>query len=458
MPTLSSVNLTNFATRLGKIFGYANDIKTRMSPLYGADLSSLLTQFDGTDYRSAVAPFTGMDAPITGFPARLGTSLYPMLQSAANNLILNTIRAEGQLYDGTLTTAYKGLRDSMIAQSASFRSVGTSSISTTITAGNLGNGTVLARAYRPASTDFLQEMYAETITGTCVAPGNVLNFGAASFRLGGDANRAYTNTEWPGGSGTAATITATPAAINSPTGEPGKSIIANGAFENWSTNTPAQWTITTGTAGTQVLRSSSPARGAYALSIVGDGSTLTSLRQQLAYSNSTPVTIQPDTDYALICYAKKTASGTTGVVKIGLRDSSSTVLTGSSEITLDLSSVTTSYAVSSTTFSLAKSAIPTTVYLDIYSSTAIGSGNTLVIDELVLVPMVRAYAGGPSFVIYPGMTDWAENDTFSTAVTSTTSTNGKFMAGFARFVGLERQGIYLPVSTTPTLSDSLVTI
>jgi hypothetical protein len=56
------------------------------------------------------------------------------------------------------------------------------------------------------------------------------------------------------------------------------------------------------------------------------------------------------------------------------------------------------------------------------------------------------------------MTDWAENDTFSTAVTSTTSTNGKFMAGFARFVGLERQGIYLPVSTTPTLSDSLVTI
>jgi hypothetical protein len=191
---------------------------------------------------------------------------------------------------------------------------------------------------------------------------------------------------------------------------------------------------------------------------VGDGSTLTTLRQQLAYSNSTPVTIQPDTDYALIVYARKTAAGTTGVVKIGLRDVSGTVVTGSSEITLDLSSVTTSYAVSSATFSIAKSAVPTTVYLDIYSTTAIASGNTLIIDELVLAPMTRMYAGGPSVIIYPGTIDWAVNDSFSTDVVSTTSTNGKFMAAFSRFIGFERQGVYLPVSTSPTLADSLVTI
>jgi hypothetical protein len=32
------------------------------------------------------------------------------------------------------------------------------------------------------------------------------------------------------------------------------------------------------------------------------------------------------------------------------------------------------------------------------------------------------------------------------------------MAAFSRFIGFERQGVYLPVSTSPTLADSLVTI
>jgi len=458
MPSpLLSVSISDLATRLGKLFGYGQSIATRIDPLYTTNLDSLLTDFDATDYRDAVAGFLNAANPRSGFPNTLGASTYALVQQAVNNLILNTIRIEGSTYDGTMLTAYRGLRDAMTLQSESFQKA--TSASATVTMGsNLGTGTALVRANRPASTDYLQEMYAETITARCTAPGNVLNFGAASFVLSSPINYAYSNTLWPGGSGISTSITATPAAINSPTGESGRSIIANGAFENWATNTPANWSITVGAAGTQVLRSSVPARGSYALGMVGDGSTLTTLRQQLAYSNSTPVTIQPETDYALICYARKTASGTTGVVKIGLRNSSGTTITGSSEITLDMSSVTTSYAVSSTTFSIAKSAVPTTVYLDIYSTTAIGSGNTLIIDELVLAPMTRVYQGGPSVLIYPGTIDWAVDDSFTLDVVSTTSTNGKFMANFARFLGLERQGIYLPVSATPTQADSLVTI
>jgi hypothetical protein len=68
------------------------------------------------------------------------------------------------------------------------------------------------------------------------------------------------------------------------------------------------------------------------------------------------------------------------------------------------------------------------------------------------------YQGGPSVLIYPGTIDWAMDDSFTLDVVSTTSTNGKFMSSFARFLGLERQGIYLPVSATPTQADTLVTI
>ena len=349
-----AVNLTNLATRLGKLFGYANKVKGQVSNFYGADLTSLLTSFDGTDYRDAVTAFLNGANPATGMSARIGTAIYAPIQSAVQSLIINTMRVEESIYDGSYETALQALYDAMVSQSASFRSVGTSSITVTAGGSNQGNGTLLARAYRPASSSvYLQEMFAESITVKCSSPGTVLNYGAASFLSSGPAAYTSTNTEYPGGSGVATSLAATPAGINSPVSTAGRNIIANGGFEGWSSNTPASWTITVGTAGTHVLRSTVYARGAYALEMVGNGSTLTTLRQQLAYSNSTPVAIQPNTDYAIICYARKVGSGTTGEVRIGLRDASGTAPTGSSYVSLLGSALTTSYAISSATFSIA---------------------------------------------------------------------------------------------------------
>lgn len=457
-----AVNFTDLSTRLGKLFGYANKVKTQNSNFYGTDLSSLLTEFDGSDYRDAVMPFLMAGNPATGFSSTIGVSLYGPVQSAVRSLIINTLRLEADTFDGSYLTALRGLYDEMVSASQTFREVGTSSISVTAGGSNQGTGTMLARAYRPASSSvYLQEMFDETITARCTAPGNVLNYGAANFAMSGPAAYGATNTEWPGGSGVATSVAATPANINSPSGTAGRNIIANGGFEGWSSNTPASWSITVGTAGTQVLRSTVYARGAYALNLVGNGSTLTTLRQQLAYSNSTPVAIQPNTDYAIVCYAKKLA-GSAGEVRIGLRDASGTAPTGSSYVTLALSgggALTTSYALYSTTFSIAATNIPTTLYLDIYSTTALGSGASILIDEVMLVPMSRLYGtNGPSVLIVPGERDFAVGDKFTIGVTSTDTTNGKFMSGFKRWVQTEAQGVYLPVSATPSISDSLVTI
>jgi len=137
----------------------------------------------------------------------------------------------------------------------------------------------------------------------------------------------------------------------------------------------------------------------------------------------------------------------------------STTTVGSA-VTLNLASLTTSYAISSTTFSIAKSALPTTLYLDIYSTTAIANTGILYIDEVVLAPMTQMYPGsvGPSILIYPGSTDWAVGDRGTISVTSDGSANGLFMKGFQRWLQPERFGIYLPVSATPTISDTLVTV
>jgi hypothetical protein len=78
----------------------------------------------------------------------------------------------------------------------------------------------------------------------------------------------------------------------------------------------------------------------------------------------------------------------------------------------------------------------------------------------VLAPMIPMYPGdtGPTIIVYPGSTDWAIGDRGTISVTSDGSSNGLFMKGFQRWLQPERYGIFLPVSATPTVSDSLVTV
>jgi len=49
-------------------------------------------------------------------------------------------------------------------------------------------------------------------------------------------------------------------------------------------------------------------------------------------------------------------------------------------------------------------------------------------------------------------------DSGTISVTSDGSTNGLFMKGFQRWLQPERYGIFLPVSATPSISDTLVTV
>jgi hypothetical protein len=448
--------LPDFGARLGSLFGYANDVQTKTLNLYSTDIDTVLALYEGTAFRQDTANLGPLQNLSTGLSTTIGVSIYAAIQQSITATIINDMRDLYGAYDGTLTTALRKLRDQMISESYKFEAVGTSSVTYTATSGNQGTGTVLVRAYRPASSSlYLQEMYNETIRLNCTVGGDIGNFGEATFAFSGFASYAPNNIAWPGGSGLSTTVQATSAAITASVGAPGVSILANGDFESWSSNTPRAWTIVTGTAGTQVTQGSTPCRGTYALQFVGNGSTLTRIRQQIASGSGAPTSVQAETDYA-ITFCARVAAATTGVVGVALRDASGTVV--GTAITLNLASLTTTYTTQSVTFSIAKSALPTTLYLDIYSTTAIANTGTLMIDELVLAPMTRLYAAGPSVLITCGQTDWAAGDSGTIGVVSDPSTNGAFMKGFARWVGAERQGIYLPLAGTNTLADSLVTV
>jgi hypothetical protein len=451
-------NTTTFTTLLGRLFGYANSIKTQAADLYGANLSSVLTEFDGTDDRSSIANLAPLSIPATGLPATIGVGLYGQVAQSIQGFVIDYVRRETGVYDGTIDTALRQVKASLDAASDTFMWVGTSSITYTAGSGNQGNGTVLVRAYRPASTTvFRQEMFSETINMRCVTAGTVGNFGQGTFQLTGVAALPSNNTEWPSGSGTNTQVNATTASITASVGTPGVSILANGDFESWSSNTPQGWSIVTGTAGTQITQGTTAARGSYALQFNGDGSTLTRIRQQIASASGAPTQVLAETDYALVLYARVGAA-TTGTVVVALRDASGTTV--GSAITLNLASLTTTYAISSTTFSISKTALPTTLYLDIYSTTAIANTGVLYIDEVVLAPMTQMYPGGPTVLIYPGSKDWAIGDTGSIATVSNFSTNGTFMKAFQRWLQPERRGIYLTAvnPSVATIDDALVSV
>ncbi|NDG36095.1 MAG: efflux RND transporter permease subunit, partial [Betaproteobacteria bacterium] len=104
----------------------------------------------------------------TGLSSTLGVSVYSAIQQSITDTIINDMRNMYSAYDGTLATALRKLRDQMIADDYKFQAVGTSSVTYTATSGNQGTGTVLVRAYRPASSSlYLQEMYNETIRMNC---------------------------------------------------------------------------------------------------------------------------------------------------------------------------------------------------------------------------------------------------------------------------------------------------
>ena len=472
-----ALNINNFSTRLGKLFGYANSVKTQIAALYGSNLTSIFTSFDGTAYRGDISNLTPLSTPQTGLPSQIAISLYSQIQTSVNMFVIDAIRQEESVYDGTATTALKKLRDVMTATSKSFQAVTSSSATYTAGSGNQGNGTIIITDQRPpTSAGFtLQELFTETINGTCIVGGNVSNFGAATFRLSGLAALPPYNVEYPtgnslvtiyGGSGVETNINCTSASITSSLGQAGLSLLSNGDFESWSaTNTPTNWSIITGTAGTQITRGSTAARGTYALQIVGDGATLTRLRQQIASSNGAPSSVSAETQYCIACMARVSATGGTGIITVNLRDSAGTAV--GTAITLRLSGgtqpLTATYQIYTSTFSVARGSLPTTLYLDIASTTVVSAGKTVMVDELIFAPMIPLYAGGPSVIAYSGSTDWNIQDNFTLSVISDTDdgaagNEGLFMKSFQRWFRTEAQGIYLPVAASPTQADSYVTI
>ena len=360
------------------------------------------------------------------------------------------------------TTAIKEVIRQMVAQAASVQAA-TVALSAAVLGSVVGTGVVNLSTKRgdglvnenmfASSTDRLV-CTADSISGGATA-------GRETFQYQGAVGQSDPfHPEWPLGSGATATLTAIDATGN----VSGGNLLTNSDFENYAVaNTPDNWTIVAGAAGTDIKKQTGAFyTGSACLEFVGGG-TAPNITQQFNNAGGTLGTVSPQTPYGLSFWMRAATVPAAGVITFDLIDGSNTVLQdaqGSNQ-----TFAVTCSGLSGTTFGNFKAAFRlginpgTTVKLRIRASTGISSGSSIYLDHLAFGPLTRLYIGGPFCGVFSGATAYQLNDTYT--ITTTNNRGGAsnlalFQSWFDRAFGMRQLDLLLPSSGSPTVSDGLI--
>src|SRR5690606_19709614 len=108
---------------------------------------------------------------------------------------------------------------------------------------------------------------------------------------------------------------------------------------------------------------------------------------------------------------------------------------------IDLTALATSFAARNAVFRTPNN-LPTTAFLRLRLTTAISSGSSLFIDDLVLAPMTEVYTDGVWAIGFTGIDNWGPSDTAT--ITATNDRAGKMHEWFNRVFDLRENRLLLP--------------
>lgn len=451
-----SISYTNlFGTKLGPIVATLNAINLSRGTTIPARIATHVTDFAGTDASLAASLWSALSSYQSG-----GSSLASSLQALFQNAIIDDVNAAISLPDQSLATALNALVNDMRtnAQTVSANVVGAT---VTANSGNTGNGTVLVGAKTKTGLA-LENTFAETVTASCTqdaqSGGATAGQEAIQFRCQPQSAGNQLNFPWPGGSGGAATATSISPGASQAGGA--QNWLRNSNFETWTvSNIPDGWHVTVGTAGTQVLKSTTAGTfydGVASLALVGDGSTLTALEQQFGVDTS--VKMIPLDQLAWNLYVRVSSVPAAGVLEVALVDGTGTVIQdmqGANNVaTLSLPGITTTFAPFGGFFRTPR-VLPAAAYLRVRLSTALSSGSTVFIDHLALAEPTQLYQGGLYVAPFSASTGLIFGDGYSIAVTN--SRAGQIQTAFEQFAGMRAKSLLLPSTTgTPTILNSVI--
>lgn len=427
-------------TRIGKFLNIINVVNTLRGTTLVGDIDEL-----GDNYNDDRDLYTGIESAFSGYQSQQGGFL-SYLRTKAQTTLVEQVNADNPLTEKTVTAALKELISQMDGASAT---VDKNTVSGSATAGSSNNGdgicTVLCKGTDGKATE---NQLAEDIIVTCTSDAQVSGTaGREGFRARGEA--AVTDRLshlYPAGSGCNKSLVAILATSDVADGN----LLTNSDFEDFTTaNTPDDWTIAVGSAGSDIKEDSSDQySGSKCLELDGDGATLSQIYQA--------VTLEPNTRYSFNCFVKFDSTPAAGALVIDLHDGSSVIADDESTdntASLDLTGVGTSFESFSGTF-ITPRVLPSTVRIRIRLSTAISNTSSLFLDHLSLGESTELYAGGPSIAIHSGATDFVKEDYFTVATTNNNA--GSFQDGFDKLFDMRGKRLVLPSDSSGTISDGLI--
>ena len=363
--------------------------------------------------------------------------------TAIANEMGNTLAQQTNRDTPLIAVNYQTALPVLIAQMQSTNdSIQKPTVTATVTAG----GTNLTDAAVEASVkdgDGLQldYVYPETLTATVTSDAGTGGVAyQESVSIVGAAARNRTDYNWPGGSGANLSTQFVNAA--------NATLVQNGDFEDWTSNTPDQWSVIVGTPGTNIIKGTQPLRGLSNLKLLADGAGAR-IRQA--------VTLQADTVYAVNAYMEIVSGGGSGSDSLILKlvNGSGTTInddqsSANAVTTLGNALSTGTYAAKGGFFRTPKT-LPAQTFFDIQISGS--SGSFYAIDLLAFTQATQLYQGGPWVGLFSGGTQATKGETWSIAIANNKMAGAKFVRYLDRWFDLKSLGLKIPSAVSPTLPD-----
>jgi hypothetical protein len=454
-----AVNFTSLFTRLGRI-GHINYVANVHQAALPSAFDSLFDQFTSQPDRDWVLDLMNGYDPLLLTPiAGLDTGTLD-----AQRILFEMIKADNPAAATSVPAAVQELIRQMVVAAESVATCMTS-VTPAVLGSMVGTGAIVMSKYRGDGL-IRQNVIAEVAGVVCEVDSysGGATAGQEQFRFTGAAqgdNRL--SYDWPQGSGASFPFLAINAAAAP---DNNGNLLTNSDFETYTVaNTPDNWVIEAGTAGTQILKdTSAPYYGAANVRFVGNatGAAISQTFSDTTGLTGTTTTPLPEVNLALSFWGKITTAPAAGVLTIQLTDASNTVINDTqgtpNTYTLTLSTAATSWTNYTANFRFPR-AVVSGCKLRVRLSTPLSVGSTLDLDHLSLATMETPYPGGPSVAVFGGAVPFARGDTW-TATVANNRAGASYLAtwnGFMdRLFELRDNGLQLPYSGSPTQADSLI--
>jgi hypothetical protein len=443
-----AINTTRLAQKIGKIIGGLNETNTGVGTTLPARVATIYAQYTTYGPEDVTGLFSARDAQQQAQSSWI--DFYKSLISAA---IVTEVELDRVLPASTIDYALPEWVRQMVIAGDSFQDAPPTLGTVTAVGSPTGTYTFLTTAFDgtgAASDLVVPDLYLLQVVTDNERGGTRW---AETFSVVGKAAASDPAAwDYPIGSGVNTTIDAIDPAA-------GTTLTTDPSFDEWTTNTPDNWTIEAGVAGTSVFKvADDPRDGAdgFALRFVGDGATVLKIRQA--------VTVEASTVYQIYYRVKKvTDPGTDWGVTVRLvDDDTGTAVTGTSVLSATAASVASAWTNVVTGTFATPATMPVNCSIEIVFSqynaptTAAAATAECYVDWVNIVAPTLLYTNGPSISIWSGTTEGVYGDSWTWSVTLGAAPSTFMVRGIDRLLNLSQFSVRLPTAGSPTQADSLI--